>query len=46
MSNFEPREGRPKLAAWIERVRNECNPHYDEAHLILNKIAKKSQAKL
>jgi glutathione S-transferase len=47
IAGFEPRQGRPKLAAWLDRVRNEANPYYDEAHTILNKMAKKGgQAKL
>lgn len=46
MAGFEPTQNRPILKAWLERVRNETQPYYEEAHLILNKIAKKTSAKL
>lgn len=50
IAGFEPRENRPQLKEWIEKVRSECNPHYDEAHVIVDKMAEKTkqavQAKL
>ncbi|KAJ8679869.1 hypothetical protein QAD02_015656 [Eretmocerus hayati] len=39
MAGFEPREGRPKLSAWLDRVKHETSPHYEEAHKHLNKLA-------
>lgn len=41
VAGYNPRLGRPKLTAWLERVRNELNPLYDEAHVIVNKLANK-----
>uniref|UniRef100_A0A0A9XBW2 glutathione transferase n=1 Tax=Lygus hesperus TaxID=30085 RepID=A0A0A9XBW2_LYGHE len=41
LTDYNPREGRPKLAAWLDRVRAETNPYYDEAHERINKLAKK-----
>ncbi|KAJ8971841.1 hypothetical protein NQ317_001554 [Molorchus minor] len=43
MAGYEPQEGRPKLTAWLQAVKNKCNPYYDEAHGILNKIAKQTK---
>ncbi|KRT79583.1 Glutathione S-transferase [Oryctes borbonicus] len=42
MAGYEPREGRPKLKAWLDRVRDATNPYYDQAHVILNKVVKKA----
>lgn len=39
MAGYDARTEYPKIAAWMERVRQDLNPHYDEAHRILNKIA-------
>lgn len=36
VTGYEPYEGRPKLAAWYERVKSETNPYYDEAHQAVN----------
>ena len=38
MGLYDPCEGRPNMKAWMERVKNETNPYYDEAHSILNKM--------
>ncbi|KAJ8941749.1 hypothetical protein NQ314_010286 [Rhamnusium bicolor] len=50
IASYEPREDRPILKNWIENVRNDCNPYYDEAHKLVNNLvdrAKKDvQAKL
>ncbi|KAJ8915162.1 hypothetical protein NQ315_000414 [Exocentrus adspersus] len=43
MAGFEPRDGRPRLKEWIERVRTECNPYYDEAHVVLYKRVEKAK---
>jgi glutathione S-transferase len=39
MAGYDAKTEYPKIAAWMERVRQDLNPHYDEAHRILNKIA-------
>lgn len=39
MAGYDARTEYPKIAAWMERVRQDLNPYYDEAHRILNKIA-------
>ena len=31
------KEGRPKLAAWINRVKERTQPHFDEVHKMLYK---------
>lgn len=41
IAKYSPFEGRPKMAAWYERVRKETNPYYDEAHTVLNKMIEK-----
>lgn len=46
MAGFDPTEGRPVLSAWLERVRQETSPYYEEAHVIVNKISKKAFGKL
>ncbi|XP_044731197.1 glutathione S-transferase theta-1-like [Chrysoperla carnea] len=39
IAGFDPREGRPILSAWLERVRNDVNPYYDEVLSTLNELA-------
>lgn len=41
MAGYHPIEGRPKLKLWLERVRKDLHPYYDEAHKIVYKIAKR-----
>lgn len=41
LAGFDPRVGRPQLAAWMERVRAATNPHYDQAHKMLYKFTPK-----
>nr|AVT42200.1 glutathione S-transferase t1 [Lissorhoptrus oryzophilus] len=43
MAGFDVCKGRPKLKAWLDQVKQDCSPFYEEAHVITNKIA--SQAK-
>ncbi|KAG5668173.1 hypothetical protein PVAND_016123 [Polypedilum vanderplanki] len=43
MTGYDIFENRPKLKEWYERVRAATNPHYDEAHVIVNKIIARSQ---
>ncbi|XP_055712180.1 glutathione S-transferase theta-1 [Phlebotomus papatasi] len=46
LTPYDFRKGRPRLTAWLEKVRSSSNPHYDEAHKILKKLAEKTSAKL
>jgi len=39
MAGYDPKKGRPRLTAWIEKVAAETSPHYQEAHKFLNQIA-------
>lgn len=39
MTGYDPKIGRPKLAAFLERVRNETNPYFDQAHQQVYKYA-------
>lgn len=38
MAGYDPCVGRPKLAAWLERVRSELSPDYETAHKRLNGV--------
>ncbi|XP_060521887.1 glutathione S-transferase theta-1-like [Cylas formicarius] len=40
---FDVTVGRPKLKAWIDKIRLECNPHYQDAHEIVYKLAKRNE---
>nr|WET52684.1 glutathione S-transferase [Phaedon brassicae]WET52805.1 glutathione S-transferase [Phaedon brassicae] len=40
-AGYDPRKDFPKIKVWIENVRKECNPYYDEAHQYLNDEAEK-----
>lgn len=46
MSKYDVTIGRPKITAWMNRVQNELQPHYDEVFASLNKIAKQNTSKL
>ncbi|XP_067008425.2 glutathione S-transferase theta-1 [Anabrus simplex] len=39
IAGYDPRFGRPKLSAWLDRVRQDLLPHYDVVHGPLNKLA-------
>ena len=41
MVNYDVTAGRPRLAAWFERVRGECQPVYGEVHQVCYKIREK-----
>ncbi|KAJ8942023.1 hypothetical protein NQ318_002777 [Aromia moschata] len=43
MTGFEPTEGRPMLQAWLDRVKNECNPYYEEAHQVVRNNTEKNK---
>lgn len=46
LGGYNPTEGRPVLKKWLEKVKNECAPFYEEAHVVLNKVIAQSKAKL
>jgi len=39
MAGYEPKKGRPRLTAWMNKVAEETSPYYQEAHKFLNQIA-------
>ncbi|CAG9860580.1 unnamed protein product [Phyllotreta striolata] len=39
VAGYDARNYSPKIKNWIEHVRSECNPVYDEAHKFINKLA-------
>ncbi|KPJ19929.1 Glutathione S-transferase theta-1 [Papilio machaon] len=43
MAGFDAKDKFPNIATWWAKVRQNFNPHYDEAHIILNKIVQKQQ---
>ncbi|CAK9795865.1 Glutathione S-transferase theta-1 [Anthophora quadrimaculata] len=43
IAGYNPCEGRPYIASWMERVAHETNPYYQEAHVILNKLVDKQK---
>lgn len=40
VADYDPFEGRPKLTAWYQKVKEITNPFYEEAHVFINKIVK------
>ncbi|XP_050301456.1 glutathione S-transferase theta-1-like [Anthonomus grandis grandis] len=46
VAGYDVTKGRPLLEAYLKRVRESCNPVYDEAHGFINKLASKNKAKL
>ncbi|XP_037030138.1 glutathione S-transferase theta-1-like [Bradysia coprophila] len=45
-TNYNAFEGRPQLKKWIELVKSKTNPHYDDAHKMIYKVAALNKAKL
>lgn len=45
MNGFDPTVNRPKLAAWMRRVREDLEPHYSEVMNPVNEIVQ-SRSKL
>ncbi|XP_076244788.1 glutathione S-transferase theta-1 isoform X2 [Calliopsis andreniformis] len=41
IGGYNPHEGRPRLAAWMKQVADITSPHYQEAHMFLNKLVNK-----
>ncbi|KAJ9596348.1 hypothetical protein L9F63_012623 [Diploptera punctata] len=42
MAGYDPCTDRPQVTAWMNRIREEMNPHYDKLHERVNKIATKA----
>jgi len=42
MGGYDVKVGRPKIAKYMERVRQRLNPHYDDVHSVVHKIQKKT----
>ena len=45
MAEYDPFEGRPRLTAWYQKVKDYTSPFYDEAHTVINKIVNSNQKK-
>lgn len=45
VTKYNATENRPKLKAWLKNVKESTNPHYDEAHKFVHKLAAR-QSKL
>ncbi|CAH1407202.1 unnamed protein product [Nezara viridula] len=43
LCGFDPRQGRPRLAAYMASVKSETSPYYDEANKIIDKLASMSK---
>ncbi|KAE8573771.1 hypothetical protein A483_HHAL012259 [Halyomorpha halys] len=43
LCGYNPREGRPRLTAYMDSVKSETSPHYDEANKIIDKLAAMSK---
>ncbi|XP_058798066.1 glutathione S-transferase theta-3 [Phymastichus coffea] len=41
LADYDPREGRPNLTAWLDRVSKELSPHYNHAHAGVNEVSSK-----
>ena len=37
IAGYDAKVGRPKLSAWMERVKKATNPYFDEAHVVVEK---------
>jgi len=46
MAGYDVRKGRPILEAYMDRVKSELNPHYDEAHKIVHMMVRKFGGKI
>ncbi|XP_032684009.1 glutathione S-transferase theta-3-like [Odontomachus brunneus] len=43
LAGYDPKMGRPRLTAWMERVAKETSPHYQDAHKFLNQMVKQAE---
>lgn len=41
MAGFDPCANRPILSAWMDRVKKEMGPHYEEAHKVVRIVTSK-----
>lgn len=41
MAGFDPCANRPILSAWMDRVKKEMGPHYEEAHKVVRIVSSK-----
>lgn len=46
IAGYDPKDHFPNIKRWIEDVRLECNPYYDEAHTLVNKLARLANTQL
>lgn len=44
VTGYEPGDGRPRLQAWLNRVREQTSPHYADAHRVLHKLMDQAQS--
>ncbi|CAL7950300.1 unnamed protein product [Xylocopa violacea] len=40
---YNPHEGRPRISAWLKKVEENTSPYYQEAHVFVNKLAKRAE---
>lgn len=45
MTDYDPSQGRPAIASWMARVRQETNPFYEQATVRVHKLAEKYKSK-
>ncbi|XP_056641775.1 glutathione S-transferase theta-1 [Diorhabda sublineata] len=43
IAGYDIKDHYPKIKQWIDNVRKECNPYYDEAHKFVYKLAKSNE---
>lgn len=41
MGGYDPAVGRPNISAWLDRVRKDTQPHYNDVAGIVTKVVKK-----
>ena len=46
MAGFDVRTNRPVLTAYMQRIKDELNPHYDDVHEKIYQVRDKFQGKL
>ena len=46
IAGYDVRQGRPVLEAYMDRVKAELNPHYEEAHKVLYQMRDKFGGKI
>ncbi|XP_076759225.1 glutathione S-transferase theta-1 [Xylocopa sonorina] len=43
IAGYNPYEGRPRISSWLKKVEEKTSPYYQEAHMFVNKLAKKAE---